>query len=495
MSEKESFQRAILLTTARLLGIALSFLIPIYLSRSLEVAEYGTYKQIILLFWFSQVALNLGLDDSAYYYLRWDPKRTALYCFNALIFNTALTTLLGLGLYFFRDAIGAALNNPELPQYLPWLGLLIFLTINSMILEGILLGLNHFRKRLYLEIGTELLKAVAILAAFYFWGDLFVVLYFLCTIMGLRFLATLDLIHTTKVREGLSYRDAGSHFMAQLKYGLPLGATRVLQNILNMEKLLISSFFSLRDYTYYSVGSFENPIVNASQASFYELANIEMVDAMKREDKALALEIWRNMIRKLSLIVVPILIFSTFFATPIITLVFSEKYLSSVPYFIFFNVFVLVNVFNPEPLFRATSQTTLNLKIKGVGLTAGAALLVVVASYFNPMSVLIAKTLTICLLNGLCLYLGVRLLDGGLKQLFRWAELAKLIALSLGLSLFIFKLFGHLAWHPFFVLAVSFSVYGVTHFILSYILGLIQKDELDHLFKLIKRLKPRLPNP
>lgn len=489
-SDKASFNRTVALTAARLFGIVFSFAIPMYLGRTLEVEQYGTYKQIMIFYWFSQVALNLGLDDSAYYFLRWEPKKFPLFSFNALIFNLMATTLMAIIFVTFQEPIAQGLNNPDLAQYIPQLSVLMVLTICSMQLEGILIGLERIKERLALEMGVELLKAIAILCGFIFFNSIHSVLLFLNLIMAARLLTTFFVIEQNKRREQLSYKEALLYWKKQMKYGLPLGLSRILQNILNLEKFLISSFHSVRDFTFYTVGCFENPLINATQASFYEMANIEMVDAMKNNRADHALELWRNMMRKLMMVVVPFVVYMIFFAQEIMVFIFSEKYVESTPYFVVFNIGVLIAAFNPEPLFRASSKTHTILKIKTIGLFIGGLSLVFLASKVAPLYVLWAKTLIIGGLNITGLSIGARLISAKARDLFRWKELFGIAFISLACAWPLHKSLLGTDWGPFWLLASSFSLYLILIFLLSCFSGLITKDERDHLFRLIMKVLP-----
>lgn len=487
-NDKDSFNRTALLTAARIFGVIFSFAIPMYLGRALEVEEYGTYKQLMIFYWFAQVALNLGLDDSAYYFLRWEPKKFSLFSFNAMIFNLVATSVVALVLITFKTPLSLWLNNPDLAQYIPLLSLLTILTISSMQLEGILIGLDKLKQRLLLEVGVELLKAIAILAGFILFQSIKMVLIFLIALMTARLLLTLMMIHQNKTRENLAYSDAFAYWPQQLKYGLPLGLSRILQNILNLEKFLISSFYSVRDFTFYTVGCFENPLINATQASFYEMANIEMVDAMKNSDPQGALRVWRNMMRKLMMVVIPFVIYMIFFAKEIILFIFSERYIESVPYFIVFNIFVLVAAFNPEPLFRASSQTHTILKIKTVGLLIGGGFLVYLALNSTPLYVLAGKILVISALNFIGLFIGAKLISSSFLRLFRWIELFGIIVVSLLIAAPLQYFLQDLTWHPFWVLALSFSLYLMLNFVFCALTGLIAKDEQNHLLGLFKQM-------
>ncbi len=487
--DNSSLKKTIWLTLARIFGIFFSFAIPMYLGRALEVEEYGTYKQVMLFYWFAQVALNLGLDDSAYYYLRWSPKQFPLYSFNALTFNVVITTLIGFAFSLLRMPIAQALGNPALASYIPMLSLLIVLTVSSMQLEGILIGLERLKQRLYLELGIELLKALAILGAYYFYNSLHMVLMLLSLLMGVRLLLTIVVIEGHRKELGLLYRDSWPLWREQLKFGLPLGLSRIMQNILNLEKFLISSLHTVRDFTFYTVGCFENPLVNATQASFYEMANIEMVDAVRAGRKDLALEIWRNMLRKLHLIATPFIVYMIFFAKELMGFIFSAKYLESAPYFVLFNFFIFAQVFNPEPLFRATFKTNLYLKLRTIGFLLGAVALVCAAVYLPPISVLFVKVVLFFLLNGLTLVVGGRLLGASPLKLARWRELGLLILVCIlwayPCHLMSVKYLHSL--HYFWILAISFSLYGFLCLLSALLTGLISKDERELIFKKINR--------
>jgi len=488
-SEKESFNKMVLLTMARIFGIAFSIVIPMYLGRKLPVETYGTYKQLMLFFWFSQVALNLGLDDSAYYFLKWEPKKFPLFCFNALVFNFFVTGILWIALIVFKTSIAAFLVNPAIAIYLPLLGFLIFATVSSMQIEGMLfVGLNRFNERLVVDLTTELLKSLAIIGAFFFYNSIEMALYFLCAIMGVRLLATMVLIHACVLKAGLAYVDSIKEFTSQLKYGLPLGVSRILSNALNMENYYISHFFSLTQFTFYSVGCFENPLVNATRASMNELTNIELVDAMKNNDHQKAVRIWRSMTRKLFLFIIPFVAYMICFANEIIRFIFSDKYLQSVPIFMVFNLFLIVGAVNPEAIFRATSKTQLALRIKVLSLLVGIGLIVAGAVWGGMIWALIGKILAVLLMNCLGLFIGAKLLKTNFLNLFQWRELLGVLIVSVIISLFVRLIFWNSSLIPFLVLALSFLLYVSLHFCISCLFRLIKEDELFHLKSIFTRL-------
>lgn len=487
--DKQSFNQFFLLASARVCGILFSIAIPMYLGRMLPIETYGTYKQLMLFFWFSQVALNLGVDDSVYNFLKWNPEKFPLYSFNAMVFNIMTSGILWFFLVAYKNEIAHLVRNPNLAQYLPVLGYLILTTICSMQIEGMLIvGLNRFNERLIVDIGTELLKSFAVIGAFFFFNSIYIALVFLSLIMTIRLLTTILIIHSVKKSSGLSYGDAPQYFMSQVSYGVPLGASRIMQNILNMDNFFISRFFNLTQFTFYSVGCFENPIVNATRSSMFELVNIEMVDAVKDGDFHKATQAWRSMTRKLFLVVVPFATYMVFFSKELIVFIFSKKYLSSVPFFMIFNIFFFVGALNPEPFFRSTSNTTLALKIKIFGLLIGLFLLVGGAFIGGPIYALSGKILGVFIMNVIGLFFGAKLLGTTIDKLFQWKDLFLVFLVSTFLAAITRIIFWNMSLNVFFILALSFTFYVTVHFILSCYLKIIRDDEIFYLKSKIQRL-------
>jgi O-antigen/teichoic acid export membrane protein len=425
---------------------------------------------------------DFGVDDSIYYFLRKDPENFPLYSFNALLFNLFATGLLWFLLSFYKNEIAILVGNQNLAQYLPILGYLILVTVSSMQIEGILIaGLNRFNERLILEVGTEIAKSLSTICAFYYFNSVYLVLVFFSILMSLRLISVVIIIHYCKKEKKLSYLTASTFFISQLKYGLPLGLSRVLQNILNMENFFISSFFSLVQFTYYSIGCFENPLVNAARSSMFEMVNLDLGYAIVENNKVQAIEVWRSMTRKLFLIIVPFIVYMIFFSKEIIVFVFTDKYLPSVPFFMVFNIYLFVGALSPEPFFKATSKTYLALKIKIVGLLLGISLLVGGAYLGGPIWALVGKIAGVFIMNSVGLIFAARLLDTTIFKLFQWKELAGVVLLSLIVSLFLRFVFFQVLWSPFLILSLSFSLYVSLLFVLSCWINLIKEDEIYYL--------------
>jgi O-antigen/teichoic acid export membrane protein len=487
MSTKNN-QRLLFLTAARILGVAFSFLIPMYLGRHLDVETYGTYKQVALIFWFSQVALNFGLDDSVYYYFRFEPKKLALFSSNALFFNFVVSAFVAIAMIVFRSEISVLLNSKNLNSYLPILGILIIFTVTSLQLEGLLLNIDRFKQRLLLDSGTEAIKSLVVLAAFLFFKSIYIALIGLLSIMIFRFIWTIQIILTYKIKESLKFRDAWPQMKKQIRFGLPLGVSRIFQHVLNLETFLVSAFYGLESFTYYAVGCFENPLINSFRASLNEILNIELVEAVRKNDSNLATVIWRQMNRKLFLIVLPFVIYLSIFSHEVIRFIFSDKYLSSAPYFSVFNIYILIASINPEPLFRACSKTHWALSIRVSGVLLGALLMYFLGRIWGPMSVLSIKILIVFGMNIVGIYVGSQLLRCRLQDLFDWSDLLKIGGLSFVTAWALKAITSFLSLHVFWILALSFSSFVMFVFVSSVIFRVLKPQEIRFVTGILQKM-------
>ncbi|MEQ1646434.1 MAG: hypothetical protein ABL959_23475, partial [Pyrinomonadaceae bacterium] len=79
--------QSIWLLTAKIVGFALSFFLPLIIVRSLSQEAVGHYREAFLVIMNAVVILPLGLSMSAYYFLGRETERRGAAIFNILLFN------------------------------------------------------------------------------------------------------------------------------------------------------------------------------------------------------------------------------------------------------------------------------------------------------------------------------------------------------------------------------------------------------------------------
>jgi O-antigen/teichoic acid export membrane protein len=83
-ASESTFRPAVLLMVGRAFASAATLLIPVTLVRVFDQADYGTYKQLFLIFASLYSVALVGLSDSLYYFVPRDPPKGGRYVANAV---------------------------------------------------------------------------------------------------------------------------------------------------------------------------------------------------------------------------------------------------------------------------------------------------------------------------------------------------------------------------------------------------------------------------
>src|SRR5438552_17370205 len=84
MSES-TFKPALLLTSGRVLGFLSTFFIPVVLVRVFDPVDFGTYKQLFLIYTTIFYAAQFGMAESLYYFMPANPSQGSRYVVNSIV--------------------------------------------------------------------------------------------------------------------------------------------------------------------------------------------------------------------------------------------------------------------------------------------------------------------------------------------------------------------------------------------------------------------------
>ena len=96
-----------------------------------------------------------------------------------------------------------------------------------------------------------------------------------------------------------------------------------------IDKLIISGYFTSREYAIYANGAMELPLARILNAAVMSVLMPELVVLYNRGEYQKMLALWHRSIRKVSLIILPVMVFLFIFAREFLVLLYSEKYLES----------------------------------------------------------------------------------------------------------------------------------------------------------------------
>lgn len=478
---KAHFEKTAAVALGQAAGFAFSFFIPVFLSRRLTVESYGTYKQIFLIQWFFLMTLQMGLDSGLFYFMKRDPKRAALYSLNALLAELGLALVVASALLVAREPLGRLFHNPELAGLVPALGALVVFSIPSQHLEHYLMVLDRIRSNVVVFSASELAKAAAVIGGLAWLGSLEAAVLGVAAIGLLRCLFLVGLNLRSLRREGVPLRELRPALGEQVAFGLPLGLSQLVSVLYKMDRFVIASLFPVREFTLYSVGALDVPLVPGVSNTMSDLMSFDMVESGTRRDFARIQYLWHTTKRKIALIQIPIAIYLIAFAGPVITFVYSEKYAESAPYFRMFMVLFLLTTFDADILFRTFADNRRFMKAQLASSLGGLALAIGFAYALGPMGALVGKCLADTVGTLVKLGLARSLLHLRVGELFLWGELGKIAGASV-----VAALAAHLAArqglpYPAARVAVSLATYGAVFGGLSLAIGILKPDETLYL--------------
>src|ERR1700681_4630740 len=109
---------AIMLVAGRTVGFVASFAIPVVFARLFTRAEFGTYKQIFLVYATLYGLAQLGMAESLYYFVPRKPGEAGRRVCNAIVTLALIGVACVVLLQLSRDRIADWLTNPALAGYL-----------------------------------------------------------------------------------------------------------------------------------------------------------------------------------------------------------------------------------------------------------------------------------------------------------------------------------------------------------------------------------------
>lgn len=346
---------ALWLVLGRGLGFVATFVVPIVLVRVFDQTVFGTYKQLFLVYGTLYGLAQLGVAESLYYFVPRRPSEAGRYAANAM------ATLAGAGaicagvIALTAPAIGSWLTNPALAATLPMLGVFLALMLTSALFEIVLVARVRYRTAAWIYATSDLARAGFLLAGALWIGGVRGLLWGAVLFAAARVAVMLWLL-----ARGLEFtlRPSLTLWREQWAYTVPFAlavGVDVVQT--NLHNYVVAARFDPAIFAVYAVGCLQIPLVDVLTSSS---ANVMMV-AMARDgfDRrgAEALALWHDTMRRLALVVFPLVVLLVTLAPEVITVLFTRQYLDSVPVFRLWTCMLVLAVPCVDAVLRACAQT------------------------------------------------------------------------------------------------------------------------------------------
>lgn len=470
-----TFKPALLLMSGRAIGFVAVFFLPVVLVRIFDQAEFGTYKQIFLIYSTVYGIAQLGMAESLFYFLPVAPKEAGKYVTNSVL----VLTVGGLACLGFLALAGSGISqwmsNQQMTGYIPWIGIYLFLMISSAVLEIVMISRKRYFHASSSYAVSDFLRAVFLMVPALLVGRLEWLLLGAVAFASLRFSAALFYLRREFPGE---LRPDRALLKKQLAYALPFGIA-VLVEILqsNFHQYAVSYHFDAATFAIYAVGCLQVPLVEFLFTATGNVMMVRMTEETRDGGKEAMLRIWRDTTRKLALVFFPLVGFLILASRELIVLLFTESYRASVPIFTIWSTAILLGTLQTDGVLRVHAETRFIFLLNAFRLVFIVASINWFLSAFDLLGAVSVTVIAAFIGKVLALVRMKRLMQVGFWQLLPWRALAGIfvVAWAAALPVLILKFVLDIAMLPLLV-TTSFLYTGV-YVVLLFGCNVIREEE------------------
>jgi O-antigen/teichoic acid export membrane protein len=418
-----SAKPVLLLSAGRAVAFAATFATPLVLTRVLDQAEFGTYKQLFLVYATLAGIAQLGMAESLLYFLPFAPGRSGRYVLNAL----AVLASAGLGclalLVLVGPRLGRWLGNDALPGLSGLLGIYLMLMLPSLVLEIVTTARKRYLGAAVAYGLSDLLRAAALVAPVLVSRRLDWLLMGVVAFAAVRLGATLLYL----LREfGAELRPDRAALREQLAYALPFQLGVVLAIIVtNLHFYIVAASVDAAAFAIYAIGCLQIPLVDLLFTPASNVMMVRMREAISAQRPHAVLATWDDTTRKLALVFLPLVGLLLVTGRELILLLFTERYAASVPIFMVWSAAILFAVLQTDGVLRVYAKTRALVVLYALQLLVVAGLIPALMSAFGLIGAVLATVLATGLGKSLALMFAKRLMGATFAQILPWRSLGE----------------------------------------------------------------------
>lgn len=450
------------LITGQVLYLVFNFALPLYLVRVLSLTDYGIYAQFNMLTALFIPVFTLAISSELYYYFPRcsstpDIKSTLVIQSLLLLILASILSVALLYLPFIRNYIDS--NGMFNTSYI-YLVVYIAITIPEFITTSLyVVNNNHLLSALFLPIST-LIRVGSIIIGYILCPRIETIFIALIITSILKFGFTIAYVVKTALYFG-RIRFSWNLLKKQIKYCIPLGFAQSLKTLgSQVDKFILLAFITPAQYAIYSIAFYGVPGLMQIYLAISQTYIPRMVKAYKDSGAISLISVYKSMISKTLSYTIPAIAIFVVLADIIITIVFSDKYIASVPYFrVYLMTFIFMSL-GCGNLMRAIGKTK---HIMTVYIIVGAAMIPITyfaIKHYGMKGAIVCSTMSLIIPAIGLMLLDARYINTSVFKLIPWKNIL-LIIVSAVAGIFIATIMKHYIgtyniWSLLFILACSF---------------------------------------
>lgn len=449
---------------------------PVVLARVFGQTEFGTYKQVFLIYATLWAVAQVGMAECLYYFVPREPNAAGEFVGTSILSLGALGGVCLAALTLFDTQVAAWLANPGLAPHMPKLGLFVMLMLVAAVLEISMIASHRYRQAAATYLATDIGRAVLLVVPAAIWGSLGALLWGAVIFAALRVVATVAALARLF---GASLRPQWQRLREQARYALPFAAAVVVQTVtMQFHKYAVSYTFGPALFAIYAVGCLQIPLVSHTASSASDVLMVRMADAYRRGEGEHALRSWHETTRKLALILCPMAAVIVAAGDDVIALLFTQKYARAAPIFKMAAGLVVLGILQTDGVLRVFAKTHFILGLNSMRLSLTAIAIWPALSVFGLVGGMLISVVAMAVGKVVAIAQIGRLMHVRLAGVLPWGQLGAMLAVA-ALAAGAGSLFRSHAGLPVFASLLTTTSVTLTLYLgLAVVFGLVRRAEI-----------------
>lgn len=349
------FKPTMILIIGRSLGMAAGFLVPVVLARTFNQHEFGTYKQLFLIYGTLFGIVQIGMSESLYYFLPRSREQAGRYVLNSVAVLTGMGLLSMAVLLAAGPVFSEKMNNPMLAEHVGGIGLYLLLMMASDVLEIMMITRNRYLMASSCFAISDLVRTALFILPVLWWPHIGALITGAVVFGVVRLTATLYFMQR-EFDGDLGFDEA--LLKNQLLYALPFAAAVSVEVIqTNLHQYAVFARYDPATFAIYAAGCLQVPIIELLAPSAANVMMVRMGEARAAGREQEVRDLWSDTTLKLALIFVPLVGLLGVLSHEIIVLLFTSAYAASAPIFLVWSMMVPAAALQVDSVLRVYANT------------------------------------------------------------------------------------------------------------------------------------------
>jgi O-antigen/teichoic acid export membrane protein len=482
------------LMAARIIGFVFTLFIPLVFSRTLNLKDFGMYKQLFLIVATSQSILPLSFSLSAFYFLprEQEPERRAAVVLNILLFHLFVGLSAALVILIYPQILVSITNAPEILAYSNLLAFVLLFWVFSYVIESLATANQDVYYSTTFIISSQLTKGMFMLGAALLTGTIRATLY-AALLQGI--VQSCVLLTYANFRFPRFWRHFDWRMLrTQFGYSLPFGLAGLVYTLeTELHNYFVSNTFGLAAFAVYSVGTMQLPLIGVLREAIASVLLTRISYLQKQGESQEIVSLTLRVVRRLALAYWPLYALLVVTSRELITLMYTSRFLASWPIFLVNLTLIPFTVIVFDPILRAYAQyryylltmRSIFLVVLLVGLSTSIQKLGLIGAVSLVIAIALAERLLIAIKIRSVLKIGRK--DLRLLRDLPYIALSAAVAAvaSYGVRYLV------LGRPVVMILAVCGTIFGLTYALMIYWLRILTAEEMSMLQSQLNRITGR----